>query len=227
MRIPVRHLQERILLPHRKKDIWTTKAVHDVSLELSQGEWVGIYGPNGCGKTTLLRMLAGLLTPDSGSVQCGTGVSCFFELSIGFHEERTAAENVRMHAMLQGLNREETDTVLQSVHAFAGIADHWDLPMKCYSTGMRLRVGFAVATAAPSPLLLLDEILAVGDDDFQHRCKLRLADLKRYGHSAVVVSHGMGDLERMCDRILFMEKGCIVREQIVSAVHPKAEGMHM
>ncbi len=216
MRIPVRHLQERILLPHRKKDMWTTKAVHDVSLELSEGEWVGIYGPNGCGKTTLLRMLAGLLTPDSGSVHCDTDASCFFELSIGFHEERTAAENVRMHAMLQGLNRRETEAVLQSVYNFAGIEDHWDLPMKCYSTGMRFRVGFAVATAAPSPLLLLDEILAVGDAHFQERCKERLAHLKRSGHSALVVSHGIGDLERMCDRILFMEKGQIVEEKRAS-----------
>lgn len=211
--VPVRHIQERIILPHRRKRVWVTKAVDDVSLTLQRGEWIGIYGPNGCGKTTLLRMLAGLLPPDAGAVQSHADLSCFFELSVGFHEERTAIENVRMHAMLQGVARKDIDAILESVRAFAGIADHWDLPLKCYSTGMRLRLGFAVTMASPADILLLDEILAVGDVDFQKKCRMRLMDLKVSGRSALVVSHSLADLEAMCDRVLFMERGRIVCER--------------
>lgn len=214
----MRHLQERILLPHRRKTLWQHAAVNDVSLQLRAGEWVGLYGPNGCGKTTLLRMLAGILSPDAGRVRCDADLSCFFELSVGFHEERTAAENVRMHGLLQGLSRADLEYVMEQTRDFAGIDDHWDLPMKCYSTGMRMRLGFAVATAAPGDVLLLDEILAVGDADFQSRCKRRLADLRHSGRSAIIVSHSLGDLEKMCDRVLLMDQGHIVSDRAAASV---------
>ncbi|MEK7563190.1 MAG: ABC transporter ATP-binding protein [Patescibacteria group bacterium] len=211
--IPVRHLQERIAFPLRRKKWWVRTVVDNVSFDLQKGEWVGVYGPNGCGKTTLMRMLAGLLPPDAGTVACRADISCFFELSIGFHEERTAEENVRMHAMLQGLPPKGVAEILGHVREFAGIHEHWDLPLKCYSVGQRLRLGFAVTTASPADVLLLDEILAVGDADFQKRCRQRLKDLKHSGRSALIVSHSLADLEAMCDRVLFMEKGCVVREE--------------
>ncbi len=201
------------MLPNRRRQRWTMTAVDDVSFSLQRGEWVGIYGPNGCGKTTLMRMLAGLLPPDTGTVACRAEISCFFELSVGFHDERTAEENVRMHAMLQGLHPKDVVEILGRVREFAGIDEHWDLPLKCYSVGQRLRLGFAVTTASPADVLLLDEILAVGDADFQMRCRKRLTDLKDSGRSAMIVSHGLADLEAMCDRVLFMDKGRIINEK--------------
>lgn len=213
--IPVRHLQERMIWPRQRRTPWSVNAVDDVSLNLAPGEWIGLSGPNGCGKTTLLRVLAGLLVPDLGSVERNATFSCFFELGVGFHEEHTAAENVRMHAMLRGVDFAAIRSMADTVRSFAGIGDHWNLPLKCYSTGMRHRLGFAVSTAAPGDVLLLDEIFAVGDETFQAQCWERLFALKRLGHSAVMVSHKTGDMERICDRIALMEEGRITREHSV------------
>lgn len=210
--VPVRHLQERMIWSGRKRTRWSVNAVDDVSLAVAPGEWIGLYGPNGCGKTTLLRVLAGLLTPDTGTVTRNTPLSCFFELSVGFHEEHTAEENVRMHALLQGVNSANMEQVIAAVRSFAGIGDHWNLPLKCYSLGMRHRLGFAVATATPADILLLDELFAVGDIAFQQQCWAHLEHLKQAGHGAVMVSHQIGDLERICDQILHMENGRIAQE---------------
>ena len=216
--IPVRHLQERIIVGRRKKTQWSVNAVDDVSLRLAPGEWIGLSGPNGCGKTTLLRVLAGLLVPDLGSVERNATFSCFFELGVGFHEEHTAAENVRMHAMLWGVDFAAMRSMADAVRAFAGIGDHWNLPLKCYSTGMRHRLGFAVSTAVPGDVLLLDEIFAVGDAAFQVQCWERLFALKRLGHSAVMVSHRTGDLERICDRVFSMDGGKIMQEKTIAPI---------
>lgn len=213
--VPVRNLQERLVRGSPSRRQWSMTALNDVSLRVAAGEWVGIHGPNGCGKTTLLRILAGLLVQDSGTVERRGRLSCFFDLSIGFHEERTADENVRMHALLQGMGPEQMGAVLERARAFADIGNHWELPMKCYSTGMRLRLGFATTTAAPGDILLLDEVLAVGDASFQKRCWERLHELKASGRSAIMVSHYLPDMSKICDRILFLEQGRLVREERV------------
>ncbi|TSC60836.1 MAG: polysaccharide/polyol phosphate ABC transporter ATPase [Candidatus Peregrinibacteria bacterium Greene0416_62] len=207
--IPVRHLQERMVMPGRGCTQWSVTAVDDVSLHIAEGEWVGIFGLNGSGKTTLLRLLAGLLAPDSGCIVCRTSLSCFFELGVGFHEEHSGEENVRMHGILQGIGSESLQQFLRNVQAFADLGEHWQLPFKCYSSGMRMRLGFAVATAAPAETLLLDEIFAVGDIIFKKRCWERLLSLKTSGKSAIMVSHDLKDLWRVCDRVLFMEGGQI------------------
>jgi ABC-type polysaccharide/polyol phosphate transport system ATPase subunit len=124
-----------------------------------------------------------------------------------------------MHAMLQGLHPKDIAEVIDHVREFAGIGEHWDLPLKCYSVGQRLRLGFAVTTAAPSDILFLDEILAVGDADFQKRCRKHLLELKNSGRSALMVSHALGDLESMCDRILFMEQGRVIEERHTALAH--------
>ena len=215
--IPVVQLQEHLAHP-RSKTMWSVTAVDDVSLSLARGEWVGLYGPNGCGKTTLLKLLSGIMKPDRGTVARSGEVSCFFELGVGFHDERSGEENVRMQALLQGLGAAQTKRLLHEVRSFADIGDHWDLPLKCYSTGMHLRLAFAVATASPADILYLDEIFAVGDQAFQERCWARLHALKATGRSALLVSHGMGDLERLCDRILMLESGSIREEKQISPV---------
>lgn len=219
--IPVRHLQERIVIGRRKKTQWSVNAVDDVSLRLSPGEWVGLSGRNGCGKTTLLRILAGLLSPERGTVERNASISCFFELGVGFHEEHTAAENVRMHAMLQGIDSSGMQHVEEAVRAFAGLGEHWNLPLKCYSLGMRHRLGFSVATATPAPVLLLDEIFAVGDQAFQRQCWAHLEHLKKSGHSAIMVSHSEGDLNRICDRVILMEYGRLLSEKAIG--NPRRE----
>lgn len=216
--IPVRNLQERALRAFRRSEHWNATALDDVSLRVASGEWVGIYGPNGCGKTTLLRVLAGLLLPDAGTVERSGVLSCFFDLSIGFHDERTAAENIRMHALLQGVDTARIAQILERARVFADIGAHWNLPLKCYSSGMRLRLGFAATTASPGEILLLDEILAVGDSTFQLRCWARLMALKKSGRSAVIVSHSLQDLQALCDRVLFLEHGRIIREEDTRAI---------
>lgn len=208
-------LQDRILRWRKHRKQWTHEAVRDVSFSVERGEWIGIYGPNGSGKTTLLKMLAGLLPPDSGVVNRNASMTCFFELGVGFHPERTAAENVMMHGLLHGLTgtqiRRQTDEIIQ----FAGVETHRDLPLKCFSLGMQLRLGFAAAAHIDSEMYLFDEILAVGDHAFQLQCWKKLESMKHAGKSAILVSHVLGDLERICDRILHVENGTIIREQLI------------
>ncbi len=216
--IPSSLLQDRLLKWRTQKRHWTHDALKDVSMAVRPGEWVGIYGPNGSGKTTLLRILAGLLPADGGTVVRNGDMACFFDLGVGFHPERTAAENIHMHGLLHGLSGAEIRRQTESIIRFAGVESHRDLPLKCYSMGMQLRLGFASATHIDADVYLFDEILAVGDREFRTRCWSKLEDMKRAGKTVLLVSHSMDDMERVCDRILFIENGAIVREQIVATV---------
>jgi ABC-type polysaccharide/polyol phosphate transport system ATPase subunit len=210
---PSAMLQDRVLRwkQHRKR--WELKVLDDISLEVKKGEWVGVYGPNGTGKTTLLRILAGLLPPDAGSVERSGLISCFFELGVGFHPERSAAENLYLHGLLHGIHpsiiRAKTDEVIR----FAGVESHRDLPTKCYSTGMNARLGYAAAAIVDADTYIFDEVFAVADAAFQAQCREHMYSLKVAGKSALVVSHNLKDLERFCDRILFMEKGKIIEDR--------------
>ncbi|HRH93701.1 MAG TPA: ATP-binding cassette domain-containing protein [Candidatus Peribacteria bacterium] len=214
--VPTSLLQDRILRWRKHRKQWTHDAVKDVSLSVAPGEWVGVYGPNGSGKTTLLKMLAGLLPPDAGTIRRDGSMTCFFELGVGFHPERTAAENVVMHGLLHGLSNGEIRRQTDDIIRFAGVESHRDLPIKCFSLGMQLRLGFAAAAHIDSDIYLFDEILAVGDVEFQDQCWERLHAMKGAGKSAILVSHGIEDLQKICDRILFIENGAIVREERVS-----------
>lgn len=213
--VPTSMLQDRILRWRKYRKQWTHDAVRDVSLSVAPGEWIGVYGPNGSGKTTLLKILAGLLPPDSGTIERNGSMTCFFELGVGFHPERTATENVVMHGLLHGLTNSQIRRQADDIIRFAGVESHRDLPLKCFSLGMQLRLGFAAAAHIDSDLYLFDEILAVGDVAFQSQCWEKLHAMKSAGKSAILVSHGIKDLEKICDRILFIENGAIVREQSV------------
>ncbi len=186
--------------------------MNDVSLTLKAGEWIGFYGRNGCGKTTLLRLIAGLLEADRGTIERYGTISCFFALGAGFHEDKRATENIYTHGLLHGLHPSEIRAMTESIIAFSGTASHRDLPFKHLSHGMRARLAFAAAVHIDREIYLFDEALAVGDAAFQIVCKEKFIELKRQGKSGLIVDHSLGFLADICDRILHMEGGRIVRE---------------
>lgn len=214
------HLQDRLLKWRLQRRKFTVHALREISVSVRKGEWVGIYGHNGSGKTTLLRILAGLLQSDTGTVERRGSLSCFFELGIGFHPERRAEENIYIHGLLQGYSRKEIRIMTQEIIAFAGIGEFLDLPIKCYSTGMRMRLAYAAAAQLDRDIYLLDEVMAVGDAQFQSQCHEHLHALKRAGKTAVLVSHMESELQSLCDRILYIDHGVIVSEQVVQAAEP-------
>lgn len=202
----------------RKARRWKKNAVQDVSLSLAPGEWLGIYGPNGSGKTTLLKMLGGLIDPDEGTIEHHCAISSFFGLGVGFNPDRSAEENIYHHALLYGMHRRDILDVMEEVIAFAEVESHRDLPIKCYSQGMQARLAFAAAMHVTAELFLLDEVLAVGDAAFNIKCMEQMSRHKREGKSAILVLHSLGHLRQNCDRILHMENGRIVREEIVETM---------
>lgn len=220
--LPLTMLQDRLLKWRKPRTQLQIPAVQDVSLTISHGEWVGLYGPNGSGKTTLLKIIAGLIPQDAGSVQMRGVPSCFFELGTGFHHDRCAYENIYIHCLLRGMSKRETKNITNKIIDLAGIRSHADLPHQCLSTGMRLRLAFAAASQIDADVYLFDEILAVGDAEFQEQCWKHLLSLKARGKTAIIVSHAMEQLTRCCDRILLLTKGKVVGEQRVSSDHPIA-----
>lgn len=206
--MPSSMLQDRILRWRTHRKTWSCTVLKDVSLSLKKGEWIGMYAPNGSGKTTLLRILAGILPPDKGIVERTGTMSCFFDLTAGFHPERSAPENIYLHGLLHGRTPEHIRSTIEQVIEFSGTASHRDLPMKCYSTGMNLRVAFAASAIIDADVYLFDEVLAVGDVAFQEKCKSHLSKLRQKGKSAIIVSHEIKDLE-LCDQIFTLENGVL------------------
>jgi|GEM_PF-1736846 ABC-type polysaccharide/polyol phosphate transport system ATPase subunit len=208
-KIPIRLLQDRILRHRLHGERIQIDALRGLSLTVHQGEWIGLFGPNGSGKSTLLKVLAGIIKPDYGTVQINGRLSCFFELGVGFHSERRADENIYLHGLLQGMRRREILQMTDHIIDVAGVRSHCNLPLKCYSTGMRFRLAFAAASQVDADIFLFDEILAVGDTQFQLQCWEHLASLKRSGKTGLLVSHNLNDLKKTCDRILFIDHGQI------------------
>ncbi len=226
--IPTMRLQDELMFWRNRSKAVRIDALQPASLKIYPGEWVGLYGPNGSGKTTFLKMVAGILKSDTGSIRIDGSMSSFFELGIGFHPERQARENIRLNGLLSGMQSDEIEDLTKRVLDFADIGEHADLPMKCYSTGMRLRLGFAASAQMDADIYLFDEILAVGDADFQQKCIEYLGALKARKKTVVLVSHDYGSLEKLCGRILFFDKGLISaqRRKIRTSVDPRAELYH-
>ncbi len=188
-------------------------ALTNIDVQVQKGEWVGLYGPNGSGKTTLLRIIAGLLPADAGFVRTEGRLSAFLGLGAGFHPERSATENVYLHGLLHGLPPRVIRARMDEIIAFAGIEHHRAVPVKCLSTGMMLRLAYAASAIIESDIYLFDETLAVGDSEFQQRCRAHLRSMKERGKTVVLVSHVIDQLENICDRMVFLKEGRVVDDR--------------
>jgi ABC-type polysaccharide/polyol phosphate transport system ATPase subunit len=189
-------------------------ALRNVSFDVTEGEMVGLIGPNGAGKSTLLKLLARIFEPTSGKVQVNGRLNALIELSAGFHEELTGRENIYLSAALLGLSRNEIRNHLDEIVAFSELEKFIDTPVKHYSSGMHMRLGFAIATVIGSEILLVDEVLAVGDANFQRKCFERIAEIRDKGTTIVFVSHQMADIERHCDRALLFMRGQLIADGV-------------
>jgi ABC-type polysaccharide/polyol phosphate transport system ATPase subunit len=181
--------------------------LRDFSLAVYPGESVALLGSNGSGKSTALRLLAGIYTPTEGTIATRGRVAAVIELGVGFNTELTGAENVRLHAAVMGLSRREIAERFADIVAFADVGDFIDEPVKYYSSGMHARLAFATSVASRPDVLLLDEVLAVGDQWFRERCYAWLHDFRAGGGTLVVVSHDMEAVRALCDRAVWLERG--------------------
>src|SRR5438270_12548564 len=183
--------------PPQPRELW---ALRDVALHVRPGEAFGIVGQNGSGKSTLLKLIAGIFAPTLGELDVGGRVGSLIEIGAGFHPDFTGVENVYLNAAIYGLKRRYVDEHLDEIIGFAELEDFADVPVKTYSTGMYMRLGFSVAMNVRPDVLLLDEVLAVVDEAFQHKCFGKIWDFKRAGGTMVFVSHDPAAVERLCDR---------------------------
>lgn len=191
----------------RDDEFW---AVDDVSFEVKRGETLGIIGPNGSGKTTVLKMLNGIFWPDKGKITIEGRAGALIEVGAGFHPLLTGRENVYVNAAILGMTKEEVDEKFDSILEFADIGDFIDSPVKHYSSGMYVRLGFAVAVHCEPDILLIDEILAVGDMSFQRKCLDRMKDLCKKETTIVFVSHNLHTVDGLCKRAFFLNQGKLV-----------------
>jgi ABC-type polysaccharide/polyol phosphate transport system ATPase subunit len=193
-------------------------ALRDVSFQLEAGESVALVGSNGAGKSTLLSLAAGLSLPDEGAVRVHGRVAAFLELGSGFHPDLTGAENLVLNAALLGMSRKRTAEVFDRIVEFSGIGDFIDDPLRTYSSGMIVRLAFSVAMQCDPDILLIDEVLAVGDAAFQEKCKQALISLRGAGKGMLFVSHQQATVREMCDRAIWLDHGSVVMEGHVNDV---------
>jgi ABC-type polysaccharide/polyol phosphate transport system ATPase subunit len=204
-------LKERVLHPLRSTDYYELHAVKNVNLEIAEGEFFGIVGRNGSGKSTLLKCIAGIYSVDQGRLSIAGRLSPFIELGVGFNMDLTARDNVIINAIMLGLSRRQARERFDEVIAFAELEEFVDLKLKNYSSGMLVRLAFATAIQVDAEILLIDEVLAVGDAAFQQKCFEEFFRLKRESKTIVFVSHDMHSLERFCTRAMLMERGDVVQ----------------
>ena len=193
----------------RKDEFW---AVRDVSLEVKLGETLGLIGHNGAGKTTLLRMLNGLIKPDLGRITARGRMQALIALGAGFNPVLTGRENVYVNASVLGIAKNEIDRRFDEIVAFSGIEEFIDMPVQSYSSGMTVRLGFSVAAHLEPDVLLVDEVLAVGDLAFRTKCQVRIQDLKEMGVAIILVSHNLHTISHVCTRAVTFEKGQVIYE---------------
>ena len=211
-------LKEKVLFWKRNMydEHWV---LNGISFEVKRGEAVGLIGHNGCGKSTTLKILTGIMYPDSGTVELKGRVSSLLELGAGFHPDMSGRENIYINASIFGLSRKEIDRRVDDIIEFSELGPYIDNPVRTYSSGMYMRLAFSVAINVDADILLVDEILAVGDVNFQAKCFNKLIDIKKKGTTIVIVSHSMGQIEEICDRSIWIHEGLIRTEGTPRKVH--------
>jgi ABC-type polysaccharide/polyol phosphate transport system ATPase subunit len=197
----------RMLRPRSVEDFW---AVRDISFEVGRGETLGIIGHNGAGKSTLLKLLSRITSPTAGEIRVHGRLAALIEVGSGFHPELTGRENIFLSGSVLGMRRRELAAKLDRIIEFSGVSAFIDTPVKWYSSGMYVRLGFAIAAHVDADVLLVDEVLAVGDAEFQAKCLGRIDELRRQGTTMVFISHDLTTVERVCDRALLMQRGRLV-----------------
>ena len=218
--ITVQNLSKRFRLYHERNQYLKTAmlrgkraqfeefwAVHDVTFEIANGSTFGIIGSNGSGKSTLLKCLAGILTPDRGSLSVNGRLSALLELGAGFHPDLSGRENIFLNGAILGMSNKEIQLRFEDIVDFAGLGNFIDTPVKNYSSGMVVRLGFAIAANVEPEILLIDEVLAVGDAEFQQRCFEKIENFRQDGRTIVLVSHGLSDVEKLCSDVAWLDKG--------------------
>lgn len=194
--------------------------LNGVSLNIKRGEAIGLIGHNGCGKSTLLKLMTRILYPDRGTISIAGRVSSLLELGAGFHPDMSGRENIYTNASIFGLTKKEIDGRLDDIIRFSELAEFIDNPVRTYSSGMYMRLAFSVAINVDADVLLIDEILAVGDANFQAKCFNRLKEIKASGTTIVIVSHSLSQIEQMCDRTIWLNDGKICAEGSPRDIHP-------
>ena len=213
-------LKERLLF--RSRNRYEERSVlNGISFDVKKGEAIGLIGHNGCGKSTTLKLLTRIMYPDSGSIEMGGRVSSLIELGAGFHPDMSGRENIYTNAAIFGLTKKEIDARMDDIVKFSELEEFLDNPVRTYSSGMYMRLAFSVAINVDADILLIDEILAVGDVNFQTKCFNRLKEIKEQGTTIVIVSHSMDQIEKICDRSIWIHEGKIRAEGTTFAVHTK------
>jgi len=192
-----------------RRSIAKFEALHDVSFSVAAGETFALVGPNGAGKSTILKLAAGIYQEDEGMLSLDGRVGSLIELGLGFHPEFTGRENVVITALLQGMTRAEVESKFDDILAFAGLGDFIDEPVRTYSSGMYMRLGFSIAVHSDPAILLIDEVLAVGDAAFQARCVDRLLQLRAMGTTILMATHRLDVVRDLCTRALWIDRGTI------------------
>lgn len=224
--IIVDHLSKRFRIPHERKitvyqhvvglfkggsfSYEEFAALRDITFTVKHGETFGIIGPNGSGKSTLLKILAGVLYPDSGSVRVNGKIAPFLELGVGFQPDLTAKENIYLYGAIMGLTKKEVASKYDEILDFAELKRFENMKLKNFSTGMAVRLAFSTAIQTKPDILLVDEVLSVGDESFQRKCSGKIDEIRKEGKTIILVSHAMGTVQELCKRCLLIQRGNII-----------------